>query len=609
MKKIGFLLAFVSLGMYAQNWQQKADYKMDIDMDVKTFQYTGTQKLTYHNNSPELIKKVYYHLYFNAFQPGSAMDLSVQNTPDADKRMMVNKGTKEKPDMVSRISLLQPNEIGYLKIKSLKQNGEALKYHVEGTILEVELNEAIPSLRSAVFDMEFEGQVPNQVRRSGRESKEGVALSMTQWYPKLAAYDDEGWHANPYLGAEFYADWGNYEVNISIDKKYTIGGSGYLQNPNEVGHGYETTKEDLKVKAKKGKLTWKFIAPNVHDFSWAADSAYQHITHQVPNGPVVHLLFKEDLKGDRKESWKKLPKVMDQLFDFYGNEVGKYPYKQYTVIQGGDGGMEYAMCTLITGDREYESLVGVVAHELAHTWFQFLLASNEHKHAWLDEGFTTYISTLIERKILGKKGKPFERTQMVYKILVNRKTEEPLTTHGDAYDFDYGYGISSYYKGSLFLDQLEYIIGKEALRGTLKRYFKEYSFKHPKPEDFIRVAEKVAEMELDWYLNFWVETTKTIDYKVGAVDGKKITLLQEGKMPMPIDVTVTYIDGSQEKFYIPLDIMRGEKPTNKVTVLKDWAWGKPMYSFEVEKEFKKIEIDPENQMVDVERENNILSKE
>ncbi|WP_010136972.1 M1 family metallopeptidase [Ochrovirga pacifica] len=559
MRKLIILLAFVSLGAKAQYWQQKTDYVMDIDMDVKTHQYQGTQKITYQNNSPESLETVYYHLYNNAFQAGSAMDLKIQNALDPNRKVITNVGTKEKPEWVSKISLLTPEEEGYLKIKSLKQDGVTVSFIEEGTVLEVKLNQPIASGASTVLEMEFEGQIPLQVRRSGRDNKEGVALSMTQWYPKLAAYDDEGWHANPYLGAEFYADWGDYEVNITIDKKYTVGGSGYLQNPNEVGRGYETSKKELDKKVRKGKLTWRFKAPNVHDFSWAADKKYEHIRHQVPNGPVVHLLFKKDLENDKKESWKKLPTVMNQLFDFYKERMGAYPYKQYTVVQGGDGGMEYAMCTLITGDRSYRSLVGVVAHELAHTWFQFLLASNETKHPWLDEGFTTYISTLIENQLFDNKEQPFDGSYKSYKLLAKSGKEQPMTTHGDAFDISTGYGISSYSKGSLFLDQLAYIVGDEVLQTVLKSYFKAFAFKHPKPEDFIRIAEKDSGMELDWYLNFWTQTTKTIDYEVFPLLATKITINQRGVIPMPLDVRVTYTDGTHQDFYIPLDIMRGQK--------------------------------------------------
>ncbi|NJB81397.1 M1 family metallopeptidase [Wenyingzhuangia aestuarii] len=607
MNKILLFLGLLSFSANAQYWQQKTDYKMSIDMDVTTYQYKGNQEITYKNNSPETLTKVYYHLYNNAFQPGSAMDVKIQNMKDPDHRVMVNVGTEEAPVNKSRISLLTPEEQGYLKVISLTQGGKALDYHVEGTILEVELAKPLKSGRKTRLKMKFEGQVPLQVRRSGRNNKEGVALSMTQWYPKLAAYDDEGWHANPYLGAEFYADWGDYEIDITIDKAYTIGGSGYLQNPNEVGHGYEDSAKKLKQKVVDGKITWEFKAPNVHDFSWAADADYKHLKHKVANGPEVHFLYKKSLSEAKKESWEKLPKVMDELFSFYKEQVGAYPYKQYTVVQGGDGGMEYAMCTLITGDREYRSLVGVVAHELAHSWFQFLLASNETKHAWLDEGFTTYISTVIENLLFNDEKDAFKKMYASYAKLVSYGIEQPLTTHGDAFDYNYGYGVSSYNKGALFLHQLEYVIGKEALKNTLRNYFKEFSFKHPKPEDFIRIAEKNSGMELDWYLNFWIETTATIDYEVFAPLTNTITLHRKGKMPMPIELTITYTDDSQEEFYIPLDIMRGEKK-QKATVLRDWSWIKPTYSFTATKSIKKIEIDKNHRMADVNVENNVWSQ-
>lgn len=605
MKKIWLLFYLVALNANAQYWQQKTDYVMDIDMNVKTFQYTGQQKITYKNNSPEDLTKIYFHLYNNAFQPGSAMDAKVQNLQDPDKRMVINKGTKDEPNIQSRIALLKPRREGYLKILKLNQKGKALTYKTQGTILEVTLAKPIKSGTKTVFEVEFEGQVPEQIRRSGRNNKEGIALSMTQWYPKLAAYDDEGWHANEYIGAEFYADWGDYEVNITLDKDYTIGGSGYLQNPQEIGHGYEDLSKKLKQNIIDKKLTWKFKAPNVHDFSWAADKNYQHIKHQVANGPEVHLLFKESLDKEVKKSWKKLPPILDQLFNFYNNNVGTYPYEQYTIIQGGDGGMEYAMCTLITGNRSYESLVGVIAHELAHSWFQFLLATNETKHAWMDEGFTTYISTLIESEIFDRKT-PFNRVYETYVNMATSGKEQAMTTHGDAFDFKFCYGISSYYKGSLFLHQLEYVIGKEALQNTLKNYFKTYSFKHPKPENFIRIAEKTSGMELDWYLNYWTKTISTIDYEASSFINNKITLNRIGRIPMPIELKVTYKDKSEEFFYIPLDIMRGEKTVvDGTSVLKDWFWAKPSYSFEVKKAVKKIEIDPNQQMMDINRKNNI----
>jgi hypothetical protein len=228
MKKLLLLITsiFLSNVSFAQNssyWQQHVDYKMEVNVNVKDYTYKGTQKLTYTNNSPDELNKVFYHLYYNAFQPGSEMDERSRSISDPDKRVG------------DRISKLKEDEIGFIHVKSLTQNGKVLKYKTVGTVLEVELNTPIKAGEEAIFDMKFNAQIPVQIRRTGRDNKEGVALSMTQWYPKLAEYDFEGWHAHPYIGREFHGVWGDFDVKITLDKTFTVGGTGYLQNPNEVG--------------------------------------------------------------------------------------------------------------------------------------------------------------------------------------------------------------------------------------------------------------------------------------------------------------------------------------------------------------------------------------
>ncbi|RSC95069.1 M1 family metallopeptidase [Tenacibaculum singaporense] len=576
-------------------WQQHVDYTMDIDMDVKTYQYKGTQKLVYTNNSPDALNKVFYHLYFNAFQPNSQMDVRSRNIQDPDRRVG------------DRISKLSPSEIGYIKVNSLKQNGSIVKYETVGTILEVTLNKPIQPGESVTFDMIFDAQVPKQIRRSGRNSAEGVALSMTQWYPKMAEYDFEGWHTPPYLGREFHGVWGDFDVTLHIDKNYVVGGTGYVQNPQEVGHGYEDKTKPLNLPSGD-KLTWKFTAPNVHDFTWGADPEFIHDTYKMDNGIDLHFLYKKTLDAEYLENWKKLQPKTAELMTYFSEHIGQYPYKQYSVIQGGDGGMEYAMCTLITGQRKWGSLFGVTAHELAHTWFQFLLATNESKHPWMDEGFTTYISNKAENEILGEgKENPHAGSYRGYNYVVKNNIEEPLTTHADRYHTNTAYGVASYSKGNIFLSQLEYIIGKENVAKTLKKYFEDFSFKHPTPNDIKRTAEKVSGLQLDWYLNEWTQTTHTIDYGIKSVNGKEITLERIGQMPMPIDVEVTYTDGSKESFNIPLRMMRGEKPTN-ATVITDWTFAHPTYTFTAQKEVKSVEIDPSKLMADVNQENNSFGK-
>ena len=600
------LLTTVSI---AQNtcsyWQQKVDYKMEIDMDVESYQYKGKQILTYTNNSPDTLNRVFYHLYFNAFQPGSEMDARSRSISDPDGRV------------AERISKLTPAEIGYIKPTLLTQDGVALKYEVVGTILEVTLNKAIMPGASTTFNMEWDAQVPVQIRRSGRNNEEGVALSMTQWYPKLAEYDFEGWHADPYIGREFHGVWGDYDVKITIDADYTIGGSGYLQNPAEIGHGYQQPNQKT-MKPKKGKYTWHFVAPNVHDFTWAADDDYIHDTYAGPNGVTLHFFYKNN--PDIKENWKNLQPKTAELMVYFNENIGMYPYKQYSVIQGGDGGMEYAMCTLITGNRKFESLVGVTAHELAHSWFQFLLATNEAKHEWMDEGFTSYISGEAMNVVMQENdANPQSGSYRGYVYLATSGQEQPQSTHADRYTSNRGYGISAYSKGAVFLAQLEYVIGKDKLNETLKRYYKEWAFKHPTPNDFIRIAEKVSGFELDWYLTDWTQTTNTIDYSIKDVafnkGGTVVTLERIGLMPMPIDLYVQYEDGSQESFYIPLQMARAEKdnpyPNLKRTVLPDWAWAYPTYSFQIDgdKKVKSMMIDASRRMADINPKNNTFGME
>lgn len=597
-------------GVQAQNstsyWQQHVSYTMDVDMDVDTYQYNGSQELVYTNNSPDTLRNVYFHMYFNAFQPGSEMDIRLQHIKDPDGRMTTEDG-------VSRIASLKEDEIGYLRANSLTQDGENVSYSLEGTVLEVELAKPILPGSQTTFNMDFKGQVPVQIRRSGRDNAEGISLSMSQWYPKLAEYDFEGWHADPYIAREFHGVWGDFDVKLTIDKDYVVGGTGYLQNPAEIGHGYEA--EGQKVKKQRGKtLTWHFKAPQVHDFMWAADPDYIHDTRTMEDGTTLHFYYEDE--EELQDKWTRLQEKTEMAMDFFNRNIGPYPYKQYSVVQGGDGGMEYAMSTLITGERSFESLVGVMVHELAHSWFQHVLATNEAKHEWMDEGFTSFVSSLCMNAIMDQqKENPFINSYRGYQRLATSGVEQPMSTHADRYDLNFAYGISAYSKGSVFLSQLAYVIGMENLMETLQRYYADFKFKHPTPTDFIRVAEKVSGMNLNWYLTDWTKTTNTIDYGIKGVnelEGKTHIVLERiGRMPMPLDLLVVYEDGTQEVFHMPLRMMRGEKENPysqlKWTVKEDWPWAYPIYEMTLDRpvsEIKGIQIDPSQLMADIDPENN-----
>ena len=614
LSKTLYLCAFLwyNFGISQNNtyWQQQADYKMIIDMNVETFQYKGNQHLTYTNNSPDTLTRVYYHLYLNAFQPGSNMDVRLQQIKDPDKRMVNNIGTNDNPIYESRISQLSPNEIGYLNVTSLTQNGVPLIYNIVDTVLEVDLATPIQPGEQTTFDMVFNAQLPVQIRRNGRNNREGVAISMAQWYPKIAEYDFEGWHADAYIAREFHGVWGNFDVKISIDKDYIIGGTGYLQNPEDIGHGYGSKTNNTG----NDKLTWHFKAPMVHDFTWAADPNYIHDKLQVKNGPLLHFFYKNN--PETKDNWKALQPVAAELMFYFSDAIGAYPYKQYSIIQGGDGGMEYGMCTLITGGRSLRGLIGVTSHEMAHSWFQFLLATNESKHEWMDEGFTSYISTSAMNDVMKLNRKnPHLSSYNRYIALANSGDEQPLTTHADRYNINSAYSTSAYSKGAVFLAQLGYIIGKDNLTKTIKKYFTDFAFKHPTPNAIIRTAEKVSGLELDWYLTDFGQTTNTIDYSIKTVNGlnemTEITLERKQLMPMPIDLTVNYLDGSSDNFYIPLEMMRGEKPINShVIALPDWPWVNTHYTFSIDTKkdlIASIVIDPSQYMADTNKSDNTIS--
>ncbi len=627
---------------------------MEIDVDVNTNRIKGKQRLEYTNNSPDTLHRVFYHMYWNAFQPNSMMDVRsqelgknrVNNRQDWDHRVR------------DRISKLSETEIGYQKVSSLTMGGVSQQIRMHETIMEVVLSKPILPGAKATFDMVYESQVPVQVRRAGRDAANGVRYSMSQWYPKLAEYDRDGWHPNPYIAREFYGVWGDYDVKISIDKSYVLGGTGYLQNPAQIGYGYES--RGAKVSRPSGeKLTWHFVAPNVHDFMWAADPQYRHISKTTSNGVTLHVLYNRDtvllseqfskMRDAQKANynndvnryiafvdgqWNDVLTAAETVLPFIEKNFGAYPYKQYSFIHGGDGGMEYPMGTLLAGPG-----LGTVFHEWMHNWYQMVLGTNESLYAWMDEGFTEwatakvqdyYRNTVTRKKFAdnptvlrsldsldNEKPRYHADNYDSYFFLAKSGFEEPLTTHADHFNTNVGYSIAAYSKGAVFLGQLGYIVGEETLDRIMLEYYKQWKFKHPNADDFIRVAEKQSNMHLDWYKEYWVNSTKTIDYGIDSLweEGgvSKIRLKRIGKMPMPIDLQVRYKDGSSETLYIPMYLMFGAKenedPKSTFTRQEPWKWTHPTYVVETKRrlsEMKAVEIDPSRRMADVERKNNLL---
>ncbi len=600
------VFAFVSFKTFAQaenRWQQRVNYKMRIDMDAAKNQFKGKQRLEYSNNADKSLDKVFYHLYFNAFQPNSSMD-----TRSRELGKIVNNGRQDwDPRVKDRILNLKDDEIGYQKIISLKMNGvpQPFKYHE--TILEVNLTKAIAPKTKVVFEMEFEAQVPLQVRRSGRDNPTtGVRLSMSQWYPKMCEYDYEGWHPTPYIAREFYGVWGDFDVTINIDKAYKLGGTGVLVNAKEIGWGYDKEGTQLKNISTE-KRSWHFVGKNIHDFVWAADPEYVHFSRVNRNGLMNHVIVKENATEMNK--WKGLLDMFQNALPYIEKTFGEYPYPQYSFIQGGDGGMEYPMATLLAE-------VPGAMHELLHSWYQGMLATNEGMYPWMDEGMAEYAGVRVYAALGNKTTLQQDASYQGYFSVAKSNLEEPLTTHADHFNTNFAYSRASYYKGAVYVEQLGYIVGAQTRDKILLEYYKRWRFKHPNPSDFIAVAEDVSGIKLDWYKEYWCGTTKKIDYAIDSLweeNGmSKIRIKRIGQMPMPIDVQLTKKDGSEETHTIPLNLMFGNKVADddaKLIVENEWRWTHPTYVLECKtslRDLKKVEIDATQRMADVDRRNNMI---
>ena len=619
------IIAFVSgVSAQADRWQQRIDYKINATLDVATNIIKGTEEIVYTNNSTDTLRKVYFHLYWNAFQPNSSMDLR-------SRELGKNTMTSRRGDVIKdwdarvtdRIQKLTPAEIGYQRVSAITINGKAQKLIEHETILEVQLTNPIAPKTSAKLSLVFEAQVPKQIRRSGRDNAEGVRFSMSQWYPKMVEYDYQGWSTNPYIAREFYGVWGNFDVSLQLAKNYTVAATGVLQNPNAVANA-------------QGLKTWNFKGNNIHDFVWAADDQFKHLSKEVRKGLTIHVYYKEkDAKSD--SAWANILYAAEKVLPYIEKNFGAYPYPQYSFIQGGDGGMEYAMATLIKGPS-----LGTVFHEWMHNWYQQILGSNESLFAWMDEGFATFAESKVsiwydanaaaQSPFISERAKvqvlaSVQRAKLDlplmqagsyagYMALAKSGLEEPASTHADHFNTNYAYSNAAYSKGATLLGLLGYVIGDSVRDAVLLNYYNTWKFKHPNANDFFRVAEKTSGIQLQWLKEYWVNSTKTIDYGLNDIQAGNntaiISIQRLGKLPMPIEVLITYKDGTSELHYMPLDLMLGGKMSEGAVnhiLHSAWQWVAPTYTFETSKPLsalKSIEIDPSYRMPDLNRSNNKL---
>ena len=584
------LFALFNFHILAQKnyWQQQVDYTIEATIDDKNSQLLGNQTLIYYNNSEDTLHEVYFHLYWNAFKKGS----------HAFERQ-ANVSNSEQIDYKSE-------DLGEIAIQSITIDNEIHTISIFESIGQIKLKTPLLPGKSITAVMRFTSKIPACINRAGKNNVAGTDFTFTQWYPKMCRYDNMGWHTDPYFGREFAGTFGKYSVDILCDSSYTVAGTGLLQDKTYQSKGW---KSKTVSSTNQSLEKWSFTASNVHDFAFALDKEWQH-EELIIDGISFHYFYNITYK----EAWKSLIQNWPKAYGICKREFGKYPYAQFSFIQAGEGYMEYPMCTMLQSSRS--DFFNTACHEFMHNFFYGMYGTDENLYHWMDEGLTSYAEERISNVNELPKN-PASGAMSNYSWLTDMYIEEPISTAANHFDGDYPYYNAAYYKGQLFAELIRYMIGDSIMRVGFSRYYSKWKFKHPEPTDFVKTFEDVSQLELTWFQNYWLNTTKKIDFSIDtafkSADGITITFQNKG-IPMPLEFCIQLKNGDKKYFYVPLDLTNNLKtdflrPTN---TLAKWSCASPKYSISLStikwKEVESITIDPDGFLPDVNTSNNQFVK-
>lgn len=509
---IFFLLFFISFESFAQRnyWQQKLDYTIDVSLDDKAKSLNGTQTIVYKNNSPDTLHYIWFHIWPNAyFNDSTALLKQIRNDPS----------------ITTKLDKFEKGYITGLNFKVDKKSATTLPHSNPQYIDIIKLNLPEPLLpgASATIETFFKVKLPSYFSRMGYAENE---FMICQWYPKPAVYDKTGWHEFPYLDmGEFYSEYGDYKVNITLPADYIVGATGELQTSEELEQyktiGRKNTEHRNEsfalYKPKAGTKTLSYIAKNVPDFAWFADkgTVIQYDTIQLKSGKIVDAFTY--FKNKKNTIWKNSIDYIKDGTRKYSEWIGEYEYPTVQAFEGpknnASGGMEYPMITLITDpDATVESLDGVITHEVGHNWFMSMLGNNERKNPWQDEGLNTYFQFRYEAEkyrynSIFKDSIPQEVKALplvefqsaIYGALGQIPMQTPIETPSEKFGSFEDYGLIAYIKTAIWVYILEATFGRESVDRAFQYYFNEWKNKHPQPIDMKTSFEKALGRNLDNY--------------------------------------------------------------------------------------------------------------
>jgi aminopeptidase N len=602
-------------------WQQDVWYKIKAELNDETEIITANEILLYSNNSPDTLYELYFHLYQNAFQPGSYYS----QLGEANK-VKYKYGKYEGAGLGTVVS-------------NLKVNGKEAKVILDNTILKVVLNTPVLPNSNVEISMDFKTYFDNKGtmrRRMKTFVHDGVKqFDGVHWYPRICVYDKKfGWTTDQHLGKEFYGDFGQFDVELTIPNNYIMEATGILKNESVVLPDALKKKIDISNYARKkgetndysfsipktGKKTWKYHAINVHDFAFTCDPSYRRMVTVVPapSNPFGKIECIALCQEQNAHAWQPTSRFVADVVRTYNRDFGMYLYNKIVAADARDG-MEYPMITLNGGNWPGHQYV--IAHEVGHNWFFGHIGNNETYRAALDEGFTQFLTAWSIRNFRKDKSSP-NRTdyQMVYRGYLGdaQKFEHTcLNTHSDDFGSALGHGggyRQVYYKTATMLFNLQYVLGDELFIKSMQHYFKKWRLAHPYFNDFRQSIIEYSKVDLNWFFDQWLETDKKLDYKIAGVRSKKINesnespvyqteikLKRVGEMSMPLDLKITDADGNTSNYILPNSNFA--KDGDSAKVLNKWTgWGKlnktHTVSITTSNKVKQVEIDPTQRLAD-----------
>jgi hypothetical protein len=590
-------------------WQQGVSYRIRAELDPRTAELRGSERIVYRNRSPDTLATVVLNLYQNIFTETARRNRVAPNTGGVTLERVAAQGRALAEQPASRIGV------------TAVVDSPAAGYAVQGTLARLVLPRPLLPGDSAVLEVDWRHKVPpaGTFRTAYEDALGGRAFNVAQWYPQVAVYDDvNGWDATPYLGdGEFYLEWGDFDVSITVPAGHLVGATGTLANPEEVLSGQ--TRERLARAAQSdsvvhvvaegdlgratarrtGKLTWRFRAENVRDFAFAASDRYlwDAARAAVPAGEgggarsaLVHAFYRPGAPG-----WERAWRYGQHAIEYFSRLLVPYLYPQVTVAEGPIGGMEYPMLVFIPRPREAEALQAVIAHEVGHEWFPMMVGQDEAAYAWMDEGLTTFHEDQAAADFFPGAEPPRLGTAEAYLRVAGRDNEVPLMRHTDLVSPYGARTVAAYGKPATMLVALRAVLGQPAFDRAMRTYAREWLLKHPTPWDFFATFERVAGRDLDWFFQPWWFETGVMDQAIASVrqveGGVEVTLRDLGDVPMPATVVVTTGNGTMVEGEVPVEEWAG---TRTATV-----------SLPASGRLVRVEIDPRRLFPDADRSNNL----